>query len=125
MKRNYKIPLFLRKKDYTVFIDEKQVVLNNGKILLSSGVHHLAVVSDFYRNEVRTVKVEQGYVSKVQIQLHDNDPLLYVSIPKSITLYFNDIQLTNFEKPYKISEGEHVFEVCSRRFGTGKGYSSF
>lgn len=113
------------KKDYTVFIDEKQVVLNNGKILLSSGVHHLAVVSDFYRNEVRTVKVEQGYVSKVQIQLHDNDPLLYVSIPKSITLYFNDIQLTNFEKPYKISEGEHVLKFVLDGFELVKVIQAF
>lgn len=100
----------LEKKDYTVFIDEKQAQLNNGKILLSSGIHHIAVVSDFYRSEVRTVKVEQGYVSKVQIQLHDNDPLLYVSIPKSVSLFFNDIQLIDFEKPYKITEGEHVLK---------------
>ena len=101
------------------------MTLNNGKILLSSGVHHLAVVSDFYRNEVRTVKVEQGYVSKVQIQLHDNDPLLYVSIPKSITLYFNDIQLTNFEKPYKISEGEHVLKFVLDGFELVKVIQAF
>lgn len=109
-----------QKKPYTVFIDEKQIVLTDGKILLPTGIHHLAILSDSYRNEVRTVKVEQGHVSKVLIQLYDNDPLLFITIPKSIMLYFNDIQLVNFEKPYRITEGEHVLRFSLDGFESVK-----
>ncbi len=96
------------KRDYAVFIDEQQILLDNGKILLPSGVHHIAVISDYYRSEVRTVKVEQARISELEILLKDNEPLLFVSIPQSISCYFNDIQLVNFDKPYRITEGEHI-----------------
>lgn len=113
------------KKEYTIFIDEKQAVLTDGKVLLPSGVHHIALVSDFYRNEVRTVKIEQGHVSKMQIQLHENDPLLYISIPQSVSFYFNDILLTDFEKPYKITEGEHVLKFVLDGFELVKVIQAF
>ena len=113
------------KKPYTVFIDEKQAVLTNGTILLPSGIHYISIVSDSYRNEVRTVKIEQALVNKLQIQLIDNEPLLYVSIPQSVSLYFGDIQLVNFDKPYKIQEGEYVLRFVLDGFETVKVIQAF
>lgn len=98
----------MTKKQYSLFIDEKPVELLDNSIVLQSGQHHLAIVSNHFRNEVRTFTIEQAKTTKLLIQLEANEPSLYILVPESIEVYFDEVFLSNFSKPYQIEEGEHI-----------------
>ena len=107
LKADKDIDLVANKKNYALFIDEKPVDMIDNTILLNSGVHHLAVLSDYFRNEVRSFSIEQGRITNLTIQLETNEPTMQILAPESVEVYFDDILLTDFSKPYQVSEGEH------------------
>jgi hypothetical protein len=107
LKTDKALDLAVSKKNYALFIDEKPVDMIDNTILLNSGVHHLAVLSDYFRNEVRSFSIEQGKITNLIIQLETNEPTMQVLAPESVEVYFDDILLTDFSKPYQIAEGEH------------------
>ena len=51
---------------YTIFIDDAPATVKNNSAYLATGIHHLAVVSDYYRNEVRTFNIEQAKTTQIQ-----------------------------------------------------------
>lgn len=98
----------ITKQTYSLFIDEKPVELIDNTILLKPGLHHLSLVSNNFRNELRSFSIEKGKATNLSIQLEENEASLQLFVPESVEVSFNDIVLTNFTKPYQIDEGEHV-----------------
>lgn len=95
-------------KPYSIFIDEKPVTTEDGKLILDTGRHHLSIISDFYRNETRTFTIEQAQNTTVQIQLRDIAPTLQLAIPEGTIVLFDGNPIENIKDSFIIEQGEHT-----------------
>lgn len=91
-----------------IFVDEAPVSLENGKILLDAGKHNVNIQSEEFRNEVRTVYIEQAKTSELQISLKSLAPTLTVSAPENSDVYIDDSKVDSFGTEFVVSEGEHI-----------------
>lgn len=116
---------------YEVFIDDAPVALLNGKVLLDSGKHNLNVQSEEFRNEMRTVYIEQAKTSEIQINLKSLAPTLIVTAPENSDVFIDDEKVDSFGTEFVVSEGEHIVKcqlggyeiVRSLSIEKGKSYS--
>lgn len=93
-------------KEFSVFIDEvprPDAVKKN--VLLPVGMHRLNIVSEAYRNEVRSFTIDQAKTSLLEIQLTDIAPLLYVSAPQRTRFFMDNIEIKDYSKPLVIKPG--------------------
>jgi hypothetical protein len=74
---------------------------------LREGEHHLAVLSEDYRNESRRFMVERGKVLDITVDLQDPTPVLTFEAPDSALIYVDNQLLTNTMKPYPVEPGRH------------------
>jgi hypothetical protein len=93
----------------SLFIDEKpyDLVEGSAKIILETGLHNLSVISDFYRSEVRTVRVEQAKKTDLVVELKSLEPTLIVTAPDGVKVYLDEEEFLDVNKEVKIMEGEH------------------
>lgn len=117
--------------DYEVFIDDEPLVLADGKVLLESGKHNINIQSEEFRNEVRTVYIEQAKTSEIQVNLKSLVPTLKVVAPENSDVFIDDKKVASFGTEFVVSEGEHVvkcqlggYEIVRSLFvEKGKSYS--
>ena len=95
-------------KPYTIFIDEIPTNLNDSNTILDTGIHHISIVSDFYRNETRIFTIEQAQSTLLEIQLRDIAPTLQFLIPAGTQIFLDDNLIENGEIPFIVSQGEHI-----------------
>ncbi|WP_294427787.1 hypothetical protein [uncultured Treponema sp.] len=93
-------------KKISVFIDDIPVQ-NYETQLLSTGEHHLSVVSDFFRNELRTFRIEQAKTTSLSVKLRGIEPLLKILCPKDTKVFLDDTPVSATEEPMAITQGEH------------------
>ena len=93
-------------KKFSVFIDDLPVQ-NYSNQLLSTGEHHLSVVSDFFRNELRTFRIEQAKNTSLSVKLRGIEPLLKIICPKDTKVFLDDMPVSATEEPLAITQGEH------------------
>ncbi len=93
-------------KKYSVFIDDKPVQDYNHK-LLTTGEHHLSIVSDSYRNELRTFRIEQAKTTSLEVSLRGIEPLLKILCPKDTQVFLDDAPFTVTGEPFIVTQGEH------------------
>lgn len=93
----------------TVYIDDKPVKYDkeNNKVLLSSGIHTISIISNSYRNEVRTVRIDQAKVTNLDILMKSTEPTLIINAPETALIYLDDKKCDILGKEFVISEGEH------------------
>ena len=91
----------------TVYIDDKLTDSSTDKILLNTGVHNITVISESYRTEVRTVRIDQAKVTEVAIEMKSIDPTLLITAPEGTIVLLDDEPCTSIGKEIFISEGEH------------------
>lgn len=91
---------------YTVFIDGKSVSDIEG-MLLDTGVHTLSLVSDSYRNEVRTFTVSQAKTTDLTVQFRDITPLLLIAAPEGTIVFIDGENVENLKEPVAVPQGEH------------------
>lgn len=92
----------------TVFIDEKITQLPaDNKILLETGIHNVSIISEAYRNEVRTVRIEMAKVTELAVEMKGIEPTLLITAPEGTEVMLDDIKCTIIGKEFAISEGEH------------------
>lgn len=96
---------------YTVYIDDKQVTLDNNRIILTSGLHYVSIVSDSYRNETRTFTIEQAKTTQITVALRDVAPTLQFVAPNSAQIYLDNILVEEPTKEMIISQGEHSIRI--------------
>ncbi|MCM1320955.1 MAG: hypothetical protein NC176_03840 [Treponema brennaborense] len=105
-------PEIREKMPYSIFIDEKPALYTDRGILLPAGNHHLSLVSELYRSEVRTFTIEQAQTVRLSIQLQDIAPLLMVIAPENAVVFLDDNELLlPIKEPFVVSAGEHVLKV--------------
>jgi hypothetical protein len=94
-------------KPYTVFVDQQQVTLEKTGIIIDTGIHNVTIVSDFYRNETRTVRVDQAKTTDLLIVLKSIEPTLLITAPDNTTVFIDDEPCTKIGSEFTISEGDH------------------
>ena len=95
------------KKDFLVYVDESPVELSRCPLLLETSMHRLNIVSEHYRNEVRSFTIEQAKTAALEVQLQDIVPLLSVSAPKNTRVFMDGTELEDYSKPLVVEPGTH------------------
>ncbi|MCR5495556.1 MAG: PEGA domain-containing protein [Treponema sp.] len=90
-----------------VFIDDKSVILNQGKILLEPGLHNISVQNAEYRNEFRSIVIDQAKTTEVKLTLRSNDPMIKILAPHNAQISLDSKTITSYNEEFPISEGEH------------------
>ena len=101
---------------YTVFIDGNAVELEDSGKLLSPGKHTINLISDAYRNEVRTFSIEQAKILDLPIQLRDIAPTVRIAAPENSIIYLDEQLVEEVSAPITVTQGNHTI-----RFNIG-GY---
>lgn len=92
----------------TVFIDDQLISLpKDNKVLLDTGVHNISVISEFYRNELRTVRIDKAKTTELTIEMKSLEPTLLITAPEGTEVLLDDVKCTSLGKEFVISEGEH------------------
>ena len=94
-------------KAYSVFIDDKIAALDNGKIILDNGIHNISIISEFYRNEMRTVRIEIARTTLIQVDLKSIEPTLIIQAPEGSQILLDDAECKIIGQEFLITEGEH------------------
>ncbi|OJF76222.1 MAG: hypothetical protein BKP49_08765 [Treponema sp. CETP13] len=95
-----------------IYVDDEPVTeLINGEtkksLRLATGTHHLSIVSDNYRNEVRTFTIEQAKISALDIVMHNIMPLVVISAPSSAKIFMDEDEVLLSDKEIPLLPGEH------------------
>ncbi|GMO68163.1 MAG: hypothetical protein Ta2A_16310 [Treponemataceae bacterium] len=99
-------------KNYSVFIDDKAVETNaNEPVFLGTGLHHISVISSFFRNETRTFTIVRAQNTAMEIRLRDASPVLHINAPAGTEIYFDGARLPNINAPFTITATDHVIRV--------------
>lgn len=96
---------------FSVFVDGKQVDTDTvtGKGLIAdTGDHSISIVSSSYRNEVRTVTVEQAKTTEVNLTFRDIKPLIRLAAPENTRIFFDDSEYRAPVEPFHTTQGDHT-----------------
>lgn len=112
-----RITLFLERTDgvkenaLDIIIDDEvslaQTFDEKYSAVLEPGLHNINIRSEDYRNEVRSVIVEQAKNTEVKISMKSLAPRLSVSAPDKVEIFLDGNKVSDFGKEFEISEGEH------------------
>lgn len=93
----------------SVFIDDQPVSFftKNDKILLDTGIHNVSIISEEFRTEVRTVRIDQAKVTELNVELKSIEPTLLITAPEGTAVIFDDEPCSTINQEFVISEGEH------------------
>ena len=92
----------------TIFIDDKMTPLSaDSKVLLDTGVHDISIISESYRNEVRTVRIERAKITELSVEMKSLEPTLLITAPEGTEVLLDDVKCTTLGKEFVITEGEH------------------
>lgn len=92
---------------YTLFIDDVPVEETDKGIILDTGIHNLSLISENYRTEVRTVRIDQAKTTELDIQLKSIEPTIIITTPESAEVFLDEEPCEIIGKEFLISEGEH------------------
>lgn len=104
--------------NYNIFVDEKEILNLQEGILLSSGLHHVSIVSDAFRNEVRTVNLEKACHTNLVVELKDIAPTIQIIAPENTVVELDGIVLENPSNQVVVAEGEHVVKMIVGNYET-------
>lgn len=110
---------------YTLFIDGNIPELIDGKLILPTGTHHLSIVSDLYRSEVRTIVIEQARTTKMDVLLKDVTPLVEISAPDGVQIFLDSVEMTDWKKSFTVSEGEHLLKFILGGYEKIQSFEAF
>ncbi len=95
----------------TIFIDDKMLPLSEDpKVLLETGIHNISIISDSYRNEVRTVRIDRAKTTELNVVMKSLEPTLLITAPEGTEVLLDDVKCTSFGKEFVITEGEHIIK---------------
>jgi len=100
-------PEQLRGLPFTVLIND--VVIDNisAERILREGEHHLAVISQDYRNESRRFVVERSRTLDLVIELQDPTPLIIFDAPVGTQIFLNNSPVFRGQEPIPVEPGTH------------------
>lgn len=102
-------PQSTEEKKYSVFIDDEPVQTYAHKIL-KTGEHHLSIVSDSYRNELRTFRIEQAKNTALSVNLRGIEPIIKLLCPKDTKVFLDGTSVANTTEQLSVIQGEHTIK---------------
>lgn len=99
-----------KSKNYKVFIDDNPIT-SFSNLFLTTGEHHASIVSDSYRNELRTFIVEQGKTTNLSVELRGIEPTLNFICPLNTEIFFDEQNIENPKNTFIIEPGEHSVKM--------------
>lgn len=100
-------PSSTEEKKYSVFIDDKPVTDYKDKFL-PTGEHYLSIISDSFRNELRTFRIEQAKSTSLSVSLRGIEPLLRIISPKDSRVFLDGKAVSVTQEPIPVTQGEHT-----------------
>ena len=95
-------------KPVSVRVDENLVTSPDDVCVISPGNHHLSIVSDDYRNEVRVFTVESARVTELNVHMQDTTPHLQLVAPVNTRITVDSKPVENIRDPFVIESGDHT-----------------
>ena len=109
--------------ELSVYIDDEKKSLAE-PIFLPAGEHHLSLVSNFYRNEVRTFRIEKGQVTTLPVALRGIEPTVRILCPKGAEILLDNRPVENNRAEFAVSPGEHVIKFTIGDYDVIKSISA-
>ncbi len=107
LRLSLRYPEKLKDKPLTIRVDDEVVDLPPRELILKEGEHHVAVVSDDYRNESRRIVIERGKVLDLLVELQDPTPMVAIEAPENATVHFDGKVVTDPRESFPAEPGEH------------------
>lgn len=107
------------KNPYTLLIDGS-ISGESETLFLSPGIHTLSLVSDYYRNEQRTVTIEPGKRHSLRINLKSIIPELKFTAPDGTRVYIDGNHIPSISSPVQVTQGEHSLRFIFGNYETIK-----
>lgn len=95
-------------KPVAVRVDEMPVQNPETLLVLEPGEHHLSIVSDDYRNEVRVFTVEPARVTDIAVKMKDTTPHLTLVAPANAVILLDGKKIETNRDNLVIDEGTHL-----------------
>ena len=92
---------------YSLYIDDEAVNTEDNGIILNTGIHNLSIISENYRTEVRTVRIDQAKTTELEVQLKSIEPTIIITTPDGTEVLIDEEPCTEFGKEFFIAEGDH------------------
>lgn len=97
----------------TVYIDdEPQNIPDDRKFLLSSGIHNISIISEEFRDEVRTVKIDSANTTVLEIEMRSIEPSIILLAPDGTEIFLDNNPIETVDKEINITEGDHKIKFC-------------
>ncbi|MCL2608445.1 MAG: hypothetical protein FWD94_00860 [Treponema sp.] len=100
-------PERLRGRPFSVLVNNVAIGNPADELLLRAGEHHLAVVSESYRNESRRFVVERSKTVEIVIELQDPTPLIVFEAPQNAQIFLNNSPVFRGSNPVPVEPGVH------------------
>lgn len=110
LKINTIIPKNSKMQKVNLQIDGKNYELDENPILLQTGTHLLSFQSEFYRNELRSVTVEQAKTVVLNLELHDITPAIRIAAPEGTKIFIDENEIENTSNFISIAAGDHIIK---------------
>lgn len=95
---------------YSVFIDGLACPSVKNIYTLEAGMHNVSIVSDYYRNEMRTISIEPAKTSELTVEFQDIKPLLHIAVPEGGLLFLDEEKIEDFNHDIIMTSGEHTLK---------------
>lgn len=94
----------------SILVDDKAAQPNSaGLIFLKPGKHSVAVVSEQFRNEMRTVAVEQAKTTEIELELKSVEPTFSFNAPQGTHIFVDGNEIADTDA-LKLEAGSHAFK---------------
>ncbi len=94
-------------KPVSVRLDDQALANPEALTILQPGEHHLSIVSDDYRNEVRVFTVERARVAEITVAMKDTTPRLTLVAPANAVIELDGLPVETLREGIAIAPGEH------------------
>lgn len=93
----------------SIFVDDKSIPFkgDSQKTLLDTGVHNISIISEEYRNEHRTVRIDQAKTTTLSVDMKSIDPTLIILAPEGAVITLDGERCNSIGTEFPISTGEH------------------
>ncbi len=99
-----------KEASYTAYLDDKPLS-EYKSMLLPTGEHHVSIISESYRNELRTFVIDQAKTTNLSVELRSIEPTVIFICPVNTDIYFDEIQIENPKTAFIIEPGEHSIKM--------------
>ena len=65
-----------------------------------------------YRNEMRTVRIEQGSQTDLNVTLKSINPTLLITAPEGTVVTLDDVECDKLGEEFEITEGQHKIKFA-------------